>query len=76
MSPSDHQYTPPKTPPNLPPNAGAVIVTGLLDTVARQFPASQQARGDRDLELTRGLFVEYESVIDQKDRRIIEERIA
>lgn len=62
-------------PPDIPPDAGAVGVTRLLDTVAGQFPAAQEARGDRDMELTCGLSLEYELVIDETDRRIIEERI-
>ncbi|KAH9957048.1 hypothetical protein BJV74DRAFT_954723 [Russula compacta] len=76
MTPSDHQDTPPNTPPNIPPNAGAVIVTRVIDTVVRQLPAAQESQGDQKLELARELAVEYESVIGQHDRRIIEERIA
>lgn len=75
MSQSDHQDAPPYTPPNIPPNAGAVIVTRVIDTVVRQFPASQESRGERKLELARELSMENESIIDPDDRRTIQDKI-
>lgn len=71
MGSSDHQ----DIPLNIPPDTGVVIVTRLLDAAGKQSPASQEAQGNQDIELTRALAVEYGSVIDQNDRREIEERI-
>jgi len=46
-----------------------------MDTMLRQLPSSQRKLGDENLERARELAVKFESVIDQNDRSIIEERI-
>ncbi|KAI9509440.1 hypothetical protein F5148DRAFT_753521 [Russula earlei] len=67
MSPTHHQV--------LQPNASANIADKLLDALAKQLPSSKEKRGDRKLELARDLAVEYETVISQSDRDVINERI-
>jgi hypothetical protein len=54
---------------------GAPVISKLLDTMLRQLPSSQRKLGDQNLERAREVAVEFESVIDQNDRTIIEERI-
>jgi len=53
----------------------APITIRLLDTIVRQLPSSQLQLGDQNLERAREIAVEFESVIGQNDRSIIEERI-
>jgi len=60
---------------DIPPNASAVIANKLLDSVAKQLPSSQEKRGDQKLDSARELAEEFESVITQEDRNIIEEKI-
>ena len=60
---------------DIPPNASAVIANKFLDSVAKQLPSSQEKRGDQKLDRARELAEEFESVITQQDRTIIEERI-
>jgi len=44
--------------------------------MVKQLPSSQLERGDRKLERARDLADEFESVVSQNDRNLIEERIA
>jgi len=54
---------------------GAPVTSRLLDTMLRQLPSSQRKLGDQNLERAREIAVEFESVIRQNDRSIIDERI-
>jgi hypothetical protein len=54
----------------LPPNEANT----LLSAVMNQFPSSQERRGDTELDRARALTIEFESVIPENDRRVIEER--
>ena len=67
MSLSGHEDTP--------STLRAPITIRLLDTIVRQLPSSQLQLGDQNLERARDIAVEFESVIGQNDRSIIEERI-
>lgn len=60
---------------DIPPNASAVIANKFLDSVAKQLPSSQEKRGDQKLDSAREIAEEFESVITQRDRNIIEEKI-
>lgn len=57
------------------PNARAGIANTLLNAVVKQFPASQEKQGDENLDQTCALTNEFEPVISDNDRRVIEERI-
>ncbi len=60
---------------DIPPNASAVIANKFFDSVAKQLPSSQEKRGDQKLDRAREMAEEFESVITQQDRNVIEERI-
>lgn len=60
---------------DIPSTLGTPITIRLLDTIVRQLPSSQLKLGDRNLERARDIAVEFESVIGQNDRSVIEERI-
>jgi hypothetical protein len=57
------------------PNASAVIASRLIDTMVKMLPAQQEKRGDTKLDQARALTQEFESVIPQRDRDIIEQKI-
>jgi hypothetical protein len=59
----------------VPPNAGAVFATALLGALAKQLPSSREKRGDDKLARTRRMVDEFVSVIQESDRRTIEDRI-
>jgi len=40
------------------------------------LPSSQERRGDRNLREAREITAEYESIIGEEDRKVIEEKIA
>ena len=61
---------------DIPPNAGAIVVTTLLNAMAKQLPSSQERRGDDKLDRARGLTNEFESVLAENDLRTIEDKIA
>jgi hypothetical protein len=61
---------------DIPPTLGTLIASACLDSVVKQLPSSQLERGDRKLERARDLADEFESVVSQNDRNLIEERIA
>jgi len=56
-------------------SATAVIATTLINSLLKQIPSSGEKQDDRKLELARYLAIEFESLIGEDDRRIIEERI-
>jgi hypothetical protein len=60
---------------DIPPNASAVIANKLFESVAKQTPSSQEKRGDQKLDRAREIAEEFESVITQEDRNVIEARI-
>jgi len=60
---------------DIPSTLRTPITIRLLDTIVRQLPSSQLQLGDQNLERAREIAVEFESVIGQNDRSIIEERI-
>jgi hypothetical protein len=68
MSPSYHQ--------DILPILGDFIESKFLDSVVKLPPSSQLKRGDRKLERALEIVSEFESVISENDRKIIEERIA
>jgi len=55
-------------------NTGTFFST-FLDPVARQTPAANETRGDDRIDEARKVAIEYESVIDAKDRAAIEDQI-
>jgi hypothetical protein len=57
------------------PSASAVITSRLIDAMAKMLPSQQEKRGDRKLDKAREIVSEFESVISQQDRAVIEERI-
>jgi hypothetical protein len=57
------------------PNASAVITSRLIDTVVKMLPSQQEKRGDKKLDKARAITQEFESVISQRDREVIGERI-
>jgi hypothetical protein len=59
----------------VPLDAGAILVTTLLNAMARQFPSSQEKRGDDKLELARDITNKFRSVIPEDDKRTIEDKI-
>jgi len=61
---------------DIPPALGTLIASTCLDSIVKQLPSSQLERGDRKLERARDLADEFESVVSQNDRNLIEERIA
>lgn len=61
---------------DIPPTLGTLIASTCLDSMVKQLPSSQLERGDRKLERARDLADEFESVVSQNDRNLIEERIA
>jgi len=67
MSSSGHQ--------DIPPTLGSLIANKFLNSVAKQFPSSQQKRGDQKLERARETAHEYESVISESDQNVVKERI-
>ena len=56
-------------------NAGPGIANTVLNAVVKQFPASQEKQGDENLNQTCALTNDFEPVISDNDRRVIEERI-
>jgi hypothetical protein len=60
---------------DVPPTLGTLIASTLLDSIVKQLPSSQLERGDRKLERARVIADEFESVISQNDRNLIDERI-
>jgi hypothetical protein len=58
-----------------PLNAGTVFATSLLGALAKQLPSSQERWGDDKLERTRHVVDEFVSVIQETDRRTIEDRM-
>jgi len=56
-------------------SATAVIATTLINSLLKQLPSQQEKRGDRKLELARALAIEFESLISEEDRRVIEDKI-
>jgi hypothetical protein len=60
---------------DIPPNAGAIVVTTILNAMARQLPSSQEKRGDDKLELTREITDKFKAVIAESDKRTIEDKI-
>jgi len=60
---------------DLPPNASAVIASRLIDTIVEMLPSQREKRGDHKLDEARALAQEFESVILQRDRDIIEQKI-
>jgi hypothetical protein len=57
------------------PNASAVFASRLLDAIVKMSPSQQEKRGDQKLDEARALTREFESVIPQLDRDIIEQKI-
>jgi hypothetical protein len=57
------------------PSASAVIASRLIDTMVKMLPSQQEKQGDHKLDKARALTQEFESVILQRDRDIIEQRI-
>src|SRR6266850_3032074 len=51
------------------------FVSTFIDPVARQTPSANETRGDDRIDEARKAAIEYESVIDAKDRAAIEDRI-
>ena len=69
MSPS-HNHN------EIPPNAGAVIATAFLNAVGRQFPSSQETRGDDKLKQAGDLVTnQVRAVAGENDLKIIEDQI-
>jgi len=60
---------------DIPPNAGAIVVTTILNAMARQLPSSQEKRGDDKLDRARELTNEFQSVLAETDLRAIEDKI-
>ena len=60
---------------DIPPTLGTLIASTCLESVVKQLPSSQLERGDRKLERARELADEFESVISQNDRSLIDERV-
>jgi hypothetical protein len=60
---------------DIPPNASAVIANKFFDFVAKLSPSSREKRSDQKLDRAREIANEFESMITQQDRNIIEERI-
>jgi hypothetical protein len=61
---------------SIPPNAGTAIATRLLNAMRKQLPVSREKRGHDKLDQAREMMKEFESVIAEDDRRVIEDRIA
>ena len=61
-------------PPLIPPSAGVLIANKFLDSVAKSFP-TQEVLGAQKLHRARECTQEFESVISESDRLIIEEKI-
>jgi hypothetical protein len=55
-------------------NTGTLFST-FIDPVARQTPSANETRGDDRIDEALKAAIEYESVIDAKDRAAIEDRI-
>jgi hypothetical protein len=55
-------------------NTGTFFST-FIDPVVRQTPAANETRGDDRIDEARKAAIEYESVIDEKDRATIEDKI-
>jgi hypothetical protein len=64
-----------RTQYDLQTSATAIIATTLIKSVLKQLPSAQERRGDQKLELARDLAIEFESLISEDDRRIIEDCI-
>ena len=60
---------------DIPSASGAPFTIRLLDTIVRQLPSSQLKLGDENLERACDIALEFEAVIGQNDRSIIEERV-
>jgi len=58
--------------PDIPPNAGAVLTTAILNAVGRQFPSSQEKRGDEKLNEARDLVTEVRTHAPGDNLRAIE----
>jgi hypothetical protein len=52
-----------------------LIVSRLIETVAKVFPSQQEKQGDEKLDEARDISHKFESVISQDDLGIIGERI-
>ena len=77
MSPSSHQGDR-KILLEVPPGNVRVIATAFLNAVGKQFPSSQEKRGDDKLALARDLVPDDEvlSMIGENDLKVIEDKIA
>jgi len=60
---------------NIPLSAGAVLTTTVLNAVGRQFPSSQEKRGDDKLNQARDLVTEVRTFVAEDDSRVIEDKI-
>lgn len=68
--------SPNQTHKEIPPNAGAVLATAFLNAVGKQFPSSQEKRGDDRLKQARDLVTsEVRTVIPETDLKVIEDKI-
>jgi hypothetical protein len=57
------------------PNASTVFASRLLDTLVAISPLAQEKRGDHKLDRARELAQEFEPVISENDRDILQDRI-
>ncbi|KAF8461762.1 hypothetical protein DFH94DRAFT_71072 [Russula ochroleuca] len=60
---------------DIPVDAGAVIVTTILNAMAKQLPSSQEKRGDDKLDRAREIMDEFKSVIAENNLGTIEDKI-
>ncbi len=60
---------------DVPLSAGAVLTTTVLNAVGRQFPSSQEKRGDDKLNQARDLVTEVRTFVTEDDLTVIEDKI-
>jgi hypothetical protein len=47
----------------------------MINSVKKMLPSQQEKRGDKKIEIARGIAQEFGDVISQADHQVIEERI-
>jgi hypothetical protein len=57
------------------PNTGATIASRFINTIVKMLPSQRRERGEREADKASAITQAFESVISQRDRDLIRERI-